>query len=158
MWHLTQIHTIEFTAFPIQLDSTRQARSLFLIPKTSSTRELDIRKVCQNSKTTSILKMVVGSRENSPQKQGEKRFHETCFAFIVCCGVNLYILDRMVTPLHLVRANLDKLIKSNGHTTPVVLLSTGAYNPVHRMHIDIFARAKASLEGLISIFSASKNL
>lgn len=53
----------------------------------------------------------------------------------------------MTTPLDKFKKNLQTwVIERDAGKVPVVLLATGAYNPVHRMHIDVFRRAKESLE------------
>lgn len=47
-------------------------------------------------------------------------------------------------PTELVKANLQKY--RNEDRRKVVLIATGAYNPVHRMHLEVFLRAKEFLE------------
>jgi len=52
------------------------------------------------------------------------------------------------TPLEKLKVNLKHFRASGSAKEPVVLLSTGSLNPVHRMHVDLFAAAKKSLEGI----------
>lgn len=47
-------------------------------------------------------------------------------------------------PIELVTENLNKY--ANDKRTKVVLISTGAYNPIHRMHLEVFKSAKTYLE------------
>ena len=65
---------------------------------------------------------------------------------------NVQAIATMSTPLELFKQNLQKwVIEGDAGKVPVVLLATGAYNPVHRMHIDVFRRAKQSLESMIIV-------
>jgi nicotinic acid mononucleotide adenylyltransferase len=53
------------------------------------------------------------------------------------------------TPIHVIEAKLNELKEHGGDDskkTKVVLISTGSYNPVHRVHVETFKISKTQLE------------